>query len=132
MCPEADLLKEVPLFQLLDDNERAELAAQHDVASFASGEVIFEYGEPGDSLYVISSGEVEVFFKNDTGERLVLEVASRGDFFGELSMLDQGTRSASVVATQPTQAFRLDRTDLEKFLHLRPSATMDLLAAIGK
>ena len=132
MCPEADLLKEVPLFQLLDDHERTELAGQLDLVSFAPGEVIFEYGEPGDAIFVISSGEVEVFFKNDTGERVVLEVATRGDFFGELSMLDQGTRSASVVATQSTQAFRLDRPDLERFLHLRPSAAMDLLAAIGK
>ncbi|MFL6515375.1 MAG: DUF1003 domain-containing protein [Chthoniobacterales bacterium] len=132
MCPEADLLKEVPLFQLLDDNERAELAAQLDLVAFSPGDVIFEYGEPGDSIYVISVGEVEVFFKNDTGERIVLEVASRGDFFGELSMLDSGTRSASVVATQDTQALRLDRDDLEKFLRLRPSAAMDLLASMGR
>ena len=132
MCPEADLLKEVPLFQLLDDHERTELANQLDLVSFAMGETIFEYGEPGDAIFMISSGEVEVFFKNDTGERIVLEVATRGDFFGELSMLDQGTRTASVVATQPTQALRLDRDDLEKFLHLRPGAAMDLLAAVGR
>jgi CRP/FNR family cyclic AMP-dependent transcriptional regulator len=132
MCPEADLLKEVPLFQLLDDHERTELARQLELVSFVPGETIFEYGEPGDAIYVISSGEVEVFFKNDTGERIVLEVATRGDFFGELSLLDQGIRSASVVATQATQALRLDHDDLEKSLNLRPSAAMDLLAAIGK
>src|SRR5215212_1090561 len=132
MCPEADLLKEVPLFQLLDDHERTELAGELDLVSFDAGQIIFEYGEPGHAIYVISSGEVEVYFKNDTGERIVLEVATRGDFFGELSMLDSGTRSASVVATQPTQTLRLDRGDLEKFLLLRPSAAMDLLAAIGR
>ncbi|MEY2440348.1 MAG: family transcriptional regulator, cyclic receptor protein [Verrucomicrobiota bacterium] len=132
MCPEADLLKEVPLFQLLDDHERSELAGQLDVVAFGAGETVFNYGEPGDAIYVISSGEVEVFFKNDTGERIVLEVATRGDFFGELSMLDQGTRSASVVATQETQALRLDRNDLEKFLSLRPGAAMDILTAMGK
>ena len=132
MCPEADLLKEVPLFQLLDDHERTELAGQLDVVGFAQGESIYNYGDPGDAIYVISSGEVEVFFKNDTGERIVLEVATRGDFFGELSMLDSGTRSASVVATQDTQALRLDREDLEKFLQLRPQAAMDLLAAMGR
>jgi uncharacterized membrane protein len=132
MCPEADLLKEVPLFQLLDDHERTELAGQLEVVDFTAGETIFNYGEPGTAIYVISSGEVEVFFKNDTGERIVLEVATRGDFFGELSMLDNGTRSASVVATEATQAFRLDRTDLEKFLELRPKAAMDLLAAMGR
>ena len=94
MSPEADLLKEVPLFELLDDRERTELAAELEVVRFASGETIFNYGDPGHAIYVISSGEVEVFFKNDTGERIVLEVATRGDFFGELSMLDSGTRSS--------------------------------------
>ena len=49
MSPEADLLNEVPLFQLLDDNERAELAAQLDVVEFAAGESIFNYGDPGGS-----------------------------------------------------------------------------------
>ena len=132
MCPEADLLKEVPLFQLLGDRERGELAKQLDVVDFAAGESVFNYGDPGDAIYVINSGEVEVFFKNDTGERIVLELARRGDFFGELSMLDEGTRSASVVATQPTQALRLDRGDLEKFLQLCPHAAMDLLAAMGR
>ncbi len=132
MCPEADLLKEVPLFELLDDHERVELAAQLQVVRFAAGEAVFNYGEPGDAIYVISEGEVEVFFKNDTGERMVLEVATRGDFFGELSMLDNGTRTASVVATQETSALRLDRAGLEKFLHLRPLAAMDMLAAMAR
>jgi uncharacterized membrane protein len=132
MCPEADLLKEVPLFHLLDEQERIELAAQLTVVRFAPDQVVFNYGEPGDALYVVSSGEVEVFFKNDTGERIVLEVARRGDFFGELSMLDQGARTASVVSTQHTEAMRLDRTSLEKFLQLRPQAAIDLLTAMGR
>ena len=132
MTPEADLLKEVPLFALLDDQERAELARQLDVVHFAEGEIVFNYGDPGDAIYVISSGELEVFFKNDTGERIVLEVAMRGDFVGELSMLDNGTRTASVISTQETQALRLERGDLEKFLQIRPQAAMDLLTAMGR
>lgn len=132
MCPKADLLKQVPLFQLLDEHERTELAAELDVVDFAVGEYVYNYGDPGDAIYVISDGEAEVFFKNDTGERIVLEVARRGDFFGELSMLDSGTRSASVVTTQPTQTLRLDRGDLEKFLRLQPQAAMDLLSAMGR
>src|SRR5437764_12194984 len=67
MTPEADLLKEVPLFHLLDDHERAELAAQLDVVHFATGEIVYNYGDPGESIYVISCGEVESFVKNDTG-----------------------------------------------------------------
>ena len=132
MSAEADLLKEVPLFQLLDDRERAELAAQLDVVHFSAGQSIFNYGDPGDAIFVVSSGEAEVFFKNDTGERIVLEIATRGDFFGELSMLDSGTRSASVVAVRDTTALSLVHADLEKFLQLRPQAAMDLLAAMGR
>lgn len=132
MQPNAELLKEVPLFELLDDHERSELAAQLDSVRFTAGEPIFNYGDPGDAIYVISSGEVEIFFKNDTGERIVLEIATRGDFFGELSLLDNGYRSASVQALQDTEALRLDRDDLKKFLMLRPEASMDLLAAMGR
>ncbi len=126
------MLKEVPLFELLDDQERADLAGQLDAVHFAAGEAIFNYGDPGDAIYVMCSGAVEVFFKNDTGERIVLEVATRGDFFGELSLLDNGYRSASVLALQDTEALRLDRDDLRKFLLLRPEAAMDLLAAMGR
>lgn len=121
-----------PAVPTLDDHERAELAAQLDVVHFAAGQAVFDYGDPGDAIYVISSGEAEVFFKNDTGEPIVLEVATRGDFFGELSMLENGTRSSSVVATMETDALRLERDDLEKFLHLRPQAAMDPLAAMGR
>lgn len=132
MTPEANLLKEVPLFQFLDDTERADLAARLDLVRFKAGELVFNVGDPGDALYVVSSGEVEMFCKNDTGERLVLEVGRRGDFFGDLSLLDKGGRSASVSATQDTEALRLDRGDLEKFLQLQPHAALDLLAAMSR
>ena len=132
MCPEADLLKEVPLFNLLDDQERAALAGQLELVRFTAGQVVFNYGDPGDSIYVVSEGELEVFCKNDTGERMVLEVPTRGDFVGELSLLDSGTRSASVMATTDASAFRLDRESLEQFLRQHPHAAMDLLAAISR
>jgi uncharacterized membrane protein len=132
MRPEADLLKEVSFFHFLDDAERSALAERLTLVPFRSGESIFQIGEPGDALYVIRSGEAEVFFKNDTGERIILEIARRGDFFGELSLLDGGSRSASVVATQDTEALRLDRADLSQFLQAHPLAAMDLLAAMGR
>ncbi len=132
MHPDADLLKDVPLFQLLDDQERMDLAARLEVSSFTADQMIFNIGDPGESMFVITSGEVEIFFKNDTGERIVLEVATRGDFFGELSLLDQAGRSASVLAVKDTETMRLDRDDLDQFLRLRPAACLDLLAAMGR
>jgi uncharacterized membrane protein len=122
----------VPFFQLLDDEERNILASQLDVVRFKTGELLFSYGDPGDSMFVIREGEVEVFFKDDTGERIVLETAREGDFFGELSLLDSGPRTASVVALRDTEALRVDRDDLTYLLRTQPRAALHLLAAMGR
>jgi uncharacterized membrane protein len=130
--PDAELLAEVPFFQLLNDEERNFLAGELDVVSFRQGDMVFTYGDPGDSMYVIKTGEVEVFFKDDTGGRIVLETAREGDFFGELSLLDNGPRTASVVATKDVEALRVDRNDLDHLLRLHPEAALDLLTAMGR
>jgi uncharacterized membrane protein len=83
-------------------------------------------------MFVIRTGEVEVFFKDDTGERIVLETSGEGDFFGELSLLDNGPRTASVVVTRDVEALRVDRGDLDHLLRLHPEAALDLLTAMGK
>jgi uncharacterized membrane protein len=132
MPTDAALLAEVPFFQLLDERERSALAEQLDVVRFSAGQTIFNYGDPGDSLYVIRSGEVEIFVKDDTGERILLETARAGDFFGELSLLDGGARNASVLATQDAELLKLSRGDLDHFVRLQPAAAMDLLAATGR
>ncbi len=132
MAPNAELLQEVPLFQFLDEEERADLAARMEVVPYAAGEIIFHVGEPGDALYVIASGTAEAFFKNDTGERIALETSRRGDFFGDLSLLDGGSRSASVVALEAVQLLRLNRANLESFVLRHPHAALDLLAAMGR
>lgn len=132
MPADAALLAEVPLFHLLDDEERAALAAHLDVVTFPAGHIVFNYGEPGDAMYVVRSGEAELSFRNDTGEKIVLEQVTEGDFFGELAFLDGGARSATVLVTAPMEALLMDRQDLELFLKKHPHAAMDLLTALGK
>ena len=129
--PDAALLADVPLFKMLDDDERAALSEHLEVVTHPAGHVMWEYGDPGDSFYVIRSGAAEMFLKDDTGGRIVLECAKAGDHFGELSFLDEGCRSASVVVTEDMEAVRLDREDLEQFLKMKPAAALDLLAAMG-
>lgn len=132
MPTDSALLASVPFFQLLDEEERVALAAQLDEVKLAPGHLLFQYGDPGDSLYVIRSGEVEVFFKDDTGQRIVLEVAGPGTVVGEISLLDGGPRTASVQAKDEVDALRLSRDDLAAFLRRNPSAALDLLAATGR
>ncbi len=132
MCPEAALLKDIPLFQLLGEEERSELASQLEQVRYAAGSMVFHVGDPGDAMYIVCSGTLEVFFKNDTGERIVLECPEPGDFFGELAFLENGSRSASVVAVTDCEVFRLRHTHLERFLNARPHAAIHILAALSR
>src|ERR1700722_7964968 len=132
MATQSDVLASIPLFSLLDDRERAALAERLDEASFPAGTTIFETGQPGGALYVVRSGEVEIFFTNDTGSRILLETARTGDFFGEVSLLDGGPRSATALVTKDVELLVVDRGDLDDFLRKVPSAAMDLLAATGR
>jgi len=132
MPADAALLAEVPFFAFLDEEERATLAAQVEIVRHPAGEVLFNVGDPGDSLYVIRSGAVEVFVRNDTGHRIVLETAGPRHFFGEMSLLDGGPRTASVLVSEDLEAIRVDREDLFKLLQKHPTASLDLLAAMGR
>lgn len=128
----AELLADVPLFSLLRDEERTALASRLERIDAPAGKTMFLRGDPGNAMYIVRSGAVEIFFKNDTGERIVLETAKSGQFFGEISLLDEGPRTASAVVTEDLEALVVDRGDLSDFLKSHPEAAMDLLAAMGR
>jgi len=132
MPTEAALLAGVPFFQYLDDDEREVLAQQLDVVRLPAGDPVFHVDDPGGILYVIRQGCVEVFLKDDTGERIVLETPGPGEVFGELSFLDGGARSASVVVTEDLEALAVDRDDLNHLFRTHPEAGLDIIAAMGK
>ncbi|MDQ3280779.1 MAG: DUF1003 domain-containing protein [Acidobacteriota bacterium] len=128
----AELLGTVPLFKLLDDSERADLERVFDRREVASGEKVFSLGEPGDSLYIVGTGNVELYVKDNAGSHIVLMHCGPGEVFGELSLLDGGARTASAVATEASTLLVLDRDDLLAFLQRRPEAALDLLATMGQ
>lgn len=132
MSATAEALAEVPLFAGLDDKDRALLAERVDLCPITLGETLFEYGDPGDWMMIIKTGQVEISVKTKTGDKVFLETAEPGDFFGEISLLDVGPRTASAVVTQTGEAIVVDREDLDELLKLRPSAALHLLAATGK
>lgn len=132
MPADAALLEEVPFFQLLDNDERNALAAVLDEARVSKGETLFQFGDPGDSLYLVRRGEIELFVKDNVGEKIVLTVARPGDMFGELSLLDNGPRTATALALEDTELLRLDRGDLLLFLRKKPDAALDMLTVMGQ
>jgi CRP/FNR family transcriptional regulator, cyclic AMP receptor protein len=125
-------LADVPFFALLDDDQRAQLAARVETVREPAGKAMFGYGDPGDAAYIVRAGVVEIFSKNDTGERIVLETVRAGDMFGEISLLDGGPRTAAAVVVEDLEAIVVDRGDLEEFLRVCPDAGMSLLAASGR
>jgi CRP/FNR family transcriptional regulator, cyclic AMP receptor protein len=132
MSTTADMLGEVPLFALLDENERATLAERVDHETAKKGKHIFQVGQRGDAMYVVTSGAVEIWISRQTGDRVVLETARAGDFFGEISMLDGGNRNATATVLEDAELIVVDRGDLDELFRLKPAAAMDLLAATGR
>jgi CRP/FNR family transcriptional regulator, cyclic AMP receptor protein len=122
----------VPLFERFNDEERELLASQLDEVEFQAGQMIFRRTDPGGAIFIVASGEVEVFIEDSTGSRIVFETVKPGHFFGELSLLDGESRSASAQALAVTRALRIDRQDLENLFARHPTAAMDVLGVIGR
>jgi CRP/FNR family cyclic AMP-dependent transcriptional regulator len=131
MPTDAALLAGVPFFKYLDDAEREILARQIDEVRIPAGQLVFQVNDPGGTMFVIRTGCVEVFFKDDTGERIVLESPGPGEVFGEISFLDGGGRTASVLAVEDLEALAVDRDDLQQLFRAHPEAGLDVITAMG-
>lgn len=125
------LLSGIDFFELLQEQDRLELANVVDAVKLNTGEVLFQAGEPGDSLFIVRSGSIELFIKDTVGQKIVLTIAEQGRLFGELSLLDSGPRTATAVALSETELLVLDRDDLLLLFQKRPDAALSMLAAMS-
>jgi CRP/FNR family cyclic AMP-dependent transcriptional regulator len=124
------LLSGVKLFELLSEEDRAALAAVVDNIHVTAGQTLFEAGHPGESLFVVRSGEIELFIKDNTGQKIVLMNAVEGGLFGELALLDRGARTATAVALSDSELLELDREDLLLLFQRHPDSAVSMLAAV--
>ncbi len=132
MACAARLLTNVALFEHLEDAEREQLAAFIHERKLVAGETLFKTGEPGESLYVVRSGEIELFIKDTAGQKIVLAIAEDGEVFGELALLDQGPRTATALAVVDTHLLALKRDDLMLLFQKSPTAALRVLAAMSR
>jgi CRP/FNR family transcriptional regulator, cyclic AMP receptor protein len=126
------VLRQTAAFQLLEDDELAELTAHVDERSFATGQVIFQQGEPGGAMHVVLSGRVEVYLVDEDRKRVVLNELGPGEIFGELSLFDGDPRSASVRAVEAARTFQIDRADLERLFARKPHAALEILTVMSR
>jgi uncharacterized membrane protein len=129
---DALMLEDVELFEHLNADDRTTLAGVIDLRTLAAGDTLFQVGEPGESLYVVRSGEVELFIRDTAGQRIPLAIVGSGEVFGELALLDRSPRTATAIAMSETTLLELDRDDLLLLFQRSPAAALRLLAAMGR
>src|SRR5205823_1043529 len=132
MACNPEVLKNVPLFALLDDEEMAVLASQVEVKTFAARERVYKIGETGGQAYVMISGRVRVTTVDRDQQEVVVDEPAPGEFFGFASMLDQTPHQTSANALEETECLEVSRDDISVLLQRKPLAGMDLLTTLGR
>ena len=132
MACSPEILRRVPLFALLDDEETAVLAGQVEVKTFAPRQRIWKIGDAGGQAYVLVSGAVRVTTLDDDQQEVIVDQPEQGDFFGFASMLDQTAHQTDAIAVEDSVCLEVDRNDIAVLLQRKPHAGMDMLTVLGR
>jgi CRP/FNR family transcriptional regulator, cyclic AMP receptor protein len=127
-----EVLRQVPLFALLDDDETSVLASQVEVKTFAPRQRIWKIGDPSGQAYVMISGAVRVTIVDEDHQEVVVDEPAQGEFFGFASMLDQTPHQSNAYALEEAVCLEVDRHDISILLERKPHAGMDMLAVLGR
>ena len=127
-----EVLKHVPLFALLDNDEVAVLAGQVELRQFAPRQRIYKMGDPGGRAYVMVSGKVKVTTVDQDHQEIAVDEPTHGEFFGFASMLDQTPHQTTALAVEEATCVEVDREDITILLERKPMAGMDMLAVLGR
>src|SRR3984885_7018416 len=112
MACKPEILRDIPLFALLDDDEMAVLAGQVELKTFAARQRIYKIGDPGGRAYVLVSGAVRVSTIDEDQQEVLIDQPSVGEFFGFASMLDPSPHQTTAVAESETVCVEVDRHDI--------------------
>ncbi len=126
-----ELLKNIPLFESLDDDHLTLLAGKLRESKVAADQQIFAQGDEGDAMYLIEDGAVDIVA--GTGkQRVVLTSLFKQQYFGELSLLDGAPRSATAIAARDSSLLALERDDFVDFVKRRPEAALSIMHEVGE
>jgi CRP/FNR family cyclic AMP-dependent transcriptional regulator len=127
-----EVLKRIPLFALLDDEELAVLGSQVEVRKFAALERIYKIGDPGGQAWVTISGAVRVSTVDSDQQEVVIDEPAEGEFFGFASMLDHTPHQTAAFAIKEATCLEVSREDITVLLQQKPQSGMDLLTMLGR
>jgi len=126
------VLSNVPIFMDLPPESIAGLAGMAKFGQFNEGTIVFNEGDPGDTLYIIASGTVEIYTKTSAGEHIKLKTLEVAEVFGEMALFDGLPRSASARIIRKSILFYIHRTDFNFFLVQNPDAALKLIEGISR
>jgi CRP/FNR family cyclic AMP-dependent transcriptional regulator len=132
MACKPEVLRNVPLFSLLDDDELAVLASQVESRTFVPRERIYKIGDSAPQAYVLISGRVRVSTVDHDHQEVVVDEPGERDFFGFASMLEQTPHQTNAHALEESLCIEVSRDDIAVLLERKPHAGMDLLATLGR
>jgi len=132
MACNPEVLRQAPLFALLDDDELAVLAGQVEVKTFAPRQRIWKIGEMGGRAYILLSGIVRVTTIDEDHQEIVVDEPAQGEFFGFASMLEQTAHQTNAIALDEAVCIEVDRHDIAILLERKPHAGMDMLTVLGR
>jgi CRP/FNR family transcriptional regulator, cyclic AMP receptor protein len=132
MACDIDVLKDVPLFALLDDDELTVLAGQVELKRFHARQRIWKIGDEGGRGYVVISGTVRVKTIDEDNQEVLIDQPGVGEFFGFASMLDGTPHQTEAIANEDCECIEVDRNDISVLLTRKPHAGLDMMSVLGR
>jgi uncharacterized membrane protein len=132
MACDTALLRQVPFFALLDDDELAVLASQVEVRTFTPRQRIYKTGDLSGRAYVLVSGSVQVTTIDEDHQEVVFDEPAAGDFFGFASLLDQTPHQTTAIAVEESVCIEVERHDIFTLVERKPHAAMDMMTVLGQ
>ena len=129
---EVAYLKQVYIFNSLSEEDLRELVLVARRRTFRAGEVIFHRDDPGQILYVIKEGKVKICLISPDGQEIALVVFGKGDYFGELALLDSLPRSADAIALEKVECYTLQRADFHNVIMKNPKIAIQVMEILSK
>lgn len=126
----AEYIRNIPLFKQLKDAQLRELVARCKNVRFKTGDVIFHKTDLSTDLYIVNSGKLKAVLTDEEGDEIVIAHFAKGDFFGELSLLDGKGRSATIVADKDTELSTLQKDVFLDVLYKNPGIAVVLMATL--
>ena len=127
-----DLLRNIPLFAQLSEQDRRDLAGMMESRTYAAYQPVFWIGEKGEELFVVQHGKVRLSYPDEDGHEVTVAVLGPGQFFGEISLLDGGPRTATARTETDAGMMALNRQTFYRFLERHPSAAIHMVAVLSQ